>query len=271
MSWPSLEVASWSGFMDVTERLNVGPAARANYISRGQSDAEWGLAPTLSRLRPPEDSHAAFIELEQLLVREFMSQAHLHLTADVLGRRSNQLQKWAVMQHHGAPTRLLDWSQSLFVAAYYAVNSQWDRDGAIWLFHEPLLVTLMEERFDVPDGRSFADFLLKPDAPAAVLPWFPPILTERMSAQQGLFTVALNPLTSHEESLAILSPAQEDGAEVLRKIVVPARLKPSFLRRLKAMNITASVLFPGVDGLGRSISELVQLSAIPGEGTQGAG
>ena len=131
------------------------------------------------------------------------------------------------MQHHGAPTRLLDWSYSPFVAAYYAVNSQWDLPGAIWLFQEPILVAQMEKKFHVPDGRSFAEFLFQPDAPLAVLPWAPPTLTERITAQQGLFTVALNPLTSHEETLAILRPFQEDGAEVLRKIVVPPKLKPS--------------------------------------------
>ena len=267
MSWPTLELTNWSDFLEITEALNRGPAVHGNYVARGQSAAEWGLSPTLSRLRPANDSHESFIDLERLLVKEFVSKAHLHVTQDVLGGKHNQLQKWAVMQHHGAPTRLLDWSYSPFVAAYYAVNSQWDQAGAIWLFQEPILVTQMEKKFDVPDGRSFAEFLFKPDAPLAVLPWAPPTLTERMTAQQGLFTVALNPLTSHEETLAILRPLQEDGAEVLRKIIVPAGLKPSFLRHLKTMNITASALFPGVDGLGLSISELAQLSATPGEGS----
>jgi hypothetical protein len=46
------------------------------------------------------------------------------------------------------------------------------------------------------------------------------------------------------------------------KIVIPEKLKPEFLRRLQIMNITANSLFPGVDGLGRSVREFIQVEVL---------
>ena len=45
----------------------------------------------------------------------------------------------------------------------------------------------------------------------------------------------------------------------MKKIIIPHSAKPDFLSELRRMNITAAALFPGVDGLGRSIAELTSL------------
>ena len=52
-----------------------------------------------------------------------------------------------------------------------------------------------------------------------------------------------------------------EGYSIVRKFVIPSGLKPRFLANLQMMNITASVLFPGIDGLGRSIKEMLGLEA----------
>ncbi len=44
-----------------------------------------------------------------------------------------------------------------------------------------------------------------------------------------------------------------------RKLIIPNQLKPDFLRHLRRLNITARSLFPGIDGFGRSVSELVRI------------
>lgn len=265
VSWPIVSVASWADFLALVDRLDRGPAVAPNYVARGQSDGAWGLVPTLLRDLSGDVSHEALIELEATLQREFVSQAFLHIDAEALGGRHNQLQKWAVMQHHGAPTRLLDWSRSLFVAAYYAVDSKWDCDGAIWLCHQRAL-EIEVERQHPGYARNWTLSLFDSDAPQALCIWVPDRRTGRMTAQQGVFTVAANPLTSHEEVIYSLSAPRYAEALVFGKAVVPARLKPQFLRNLKAMNITANALFPGIDGLGRSMSELRRLSILPGHG-----
>ena len=53
--------------------------------------------------------------------------------------------------------------------------------------------------------------------------------------------------------------ASQIDSQYVRKIVIPPKQKPEFLLRLRTMNITGASLFPGVDGLGMAIKELVSL------------
>src|SRR5262245_49922976 len=76
-----------------------------------------------------------------------------------------------------------------------------------------------------------------------------------MPAQQGCFTMCEQILAGHECIIGEL------GAENLWQLTIPANQKPDFLLRLREMNITASTLFPGVDGLAESVGELVVLGS----------
>ena len=85
------------------------------------------------------------------------------------------------------------------------------------------------------------------------------VQTDRMAAQQLLFTLSPRILADHGQLIArTLDRAAE---RAWQKLVVPAALKAEFMRRLRTMNITARTLFPGLDGVGRSIGELVTLEA----------
>jgi hypothetical protein len=81
-----------------------------------------------------------------------------------------------------------------------------------------------------------------------------------MIAQQGFFSICCNVLSDHEQvfSESLTAPREK---ELFRKLVIPAQLKILFARKLRSMNITANALFPGLDGLARSVAELVQLEA----------
>ena len=101
---------------------------------RGQANAGWNLIPTayrgLESLSPPfQRSDTKWIgEVERDIYRTFAREAarffrgHSHLNWNSL----------FVAQHYGAPTRLLDWTWNIIVAAYFSVISDCDRDGAIW-------------------------------------------------------------------------------------------------------------------------------------------
>jgi hypothetical protein len=81
--------------------------------------------------------------------------------------------------------------------------------------------------------------------------------SDRMIAQQGWFSVCRQVLADHG---AIFDDAfsKPDDKLFYGKVVIPATLKPQFARRLRAMNVTAYALFPGIDGLGKSVAEFLQ-------------
>jgi hypothetical protein len=83
--------------------------------------------------------------------------------------------------------------------------------------------------------------------------------TDRMVAQQAVFTIALDVLADHLELIQNLEA--RSGEEFLLKLIIPAGLKEEFLYRLVAMNITAAALFPGIDGAGKAVAEYVALRA----------
>ena len=82
-----------------------------------------------------------------------------------------------------------------------------------------------------------------------------------MVAQQGLFTVSRNITTEH--SKGILDTLQGSQGEIeghqFSKLTIPGEIKRELRSRLRYMNLTAASLFPGVDGLGRSVTESVEL------------
>jgi hypothetical protein len=152
------------------------------------------------------------------------------------------------MQHYGTPTRLLDWTSSPYVAAYFAAEQALDRDGAVLVID----ANRLNDSFGKSNRALGRDGILRTmDEPPGVMAFTPEQKTRRLVAQQGYFTVATHPDVAHDE---LLSAA---GA-VIRRWIIPSNLKPMVLRHLRTMNVLAQTLFPGLDGLGRSAGELIK-------------
>src|SRR5262249_13195135 len=145
---------------------------------------------------------------------------------------------WTLMQHHGAPTRLLDWTASAFVAAYFACETDRRDDGAVWVLDSHALAERVTQVFGVsfPSANEFAPRCLDRMAVRAVWVISRPRATERIVAQQGVFTVAEQILTDHDTELTRLANGNDD---VFFRIVIPSVLKKPFLRRLRRLNISA--------------------------------
>jgi hypothetical protein len=247
MAWPVLNVNSLDHFLKIASHLNYGPVATVPYLFRGQSNHAWSLQPTLTRELSGSFSEDAALLIEQDCKRKFIEQAHLHIPFALLPTADKDTEWWAIMQHHSAPTRLLDWTASPFVAAYFAAVENWEIDGVLWLFHAK---TLIESTLKNANSQIQLN-LYRAEKPSS-----------RIIAQQGAFVYCNKLLANFEEILdELLTPVHyECGEEVLRKVIIPKELKPQLMRHLQIMNITASSLFPGLDGLGRTASELVRLS-----------
>jgi len=81
---------------------------------------------------------------------------------------------------------------------------------------------------------------------------------ERTVRQQGTFSVSNNILRNHDD-LIVEMAIKADKPSGLYKLEIPSHLKLEFLARLRQMNITSESLFPGLDGLGRTIRETLLL------------
>ena len=248
-----IRVASWN---ELNERLYEGswqPALgrhRSYYAFRGMKDAAYDLRTSLARLG------GSYNRLETHLLRNFRKYAQRQ---DVAG---DSVWNWlAVAQHHGLPTRMLDWTYSPYVALHFVTQDtySYDVDGVIWCVnyietnrHLPdrLKAILSEEKEVVftaemlSRAASSLDAFDKLAQEDFVAFFEPPSLDERIVNQFALFCLM-------SSATARLDHWLEEHPQVWRKVVIPAELKWEIRDKLDQANITERVLFPGLDGLSR--------------------
>jgi hypothetical protein len=246
-----IRVDSWTELQeqlfDEAWRPEIG-RFRSNYAFRGRADAAEDLRSSLIRLGGDTRN------VEGYLLRNFRKYA----------RRSDvpidSLWNWlALGQHHGLPTRLLDWTYSPFVALHFATWNleRYDRDGIVWcLDYVRAHAELPDELADVLEQEGanvFTPELLAEAAPGLreleghaddffCLFLEPPSLDDRIVNQYALFGLLSSPTATLDEWL-------ETRPELCRRIVIPAELKWEVRDKLDQANITERVLFPGLDGL----------------------
>lgn len=222
---------------------------RTNSVFRGQAVAGHPLTTSLMRLG------GDYADLETALLRTFRRYAHRWAP------ESDTVWNWlALAQHHGLPTRMLDWTYSPFVALHFATCDleRWDEDGAVWCVDFTVTNRLLPPRLhDILEGEGAAVFTAEMLAQAApslfefdrlasdpfAVFFEPPSLDDRIVNQFALFGLLSNPTARLDEWLEA-----RDG-EGVRRIVLPAALKPEVRDKLDQINVTERVLLPGLDGL----------------------
>jgi hypothetical protein len=270
------------------EEVKNNFASRPLWAFRGQADAKWSLETTLYReaVRNDRISWSNLRSRESWLLYQFRRFAH-HYRSD-LPPEEDVLAWLALIQHYGGPTRLLDFSYSLYVAAFFAVESA-ESDAAIWAINLSTLESGTYERLDFWPSGAIDDFrranndkfhklIESPSEVQAVIHVEPDQLHERMWTQQGLFLAPTDPNMPFMNNLASafgkssvnISQTKtakwttsldsrswreygERGYIAVVKIVLPREIHSEILDDLQTMNINAATLFPGLEGFARSL------------------
>jgi hypothetical protein len=267
-AWPEQRIDSLQDIQQLAKAIDAGWPNSNRCLFRGQSCAGWALQPSLAReLVGSTMNWFQVAQLEHEMMNRFWRDGHRDLEPGVSSKkRAISLNSWPLMRHYGAPTRVLDWSLSPYVALYFAVEQRWEEDGALWWFRASTAENLMTRRFgakyknyerllfETGDDQAFVGST----ALAMLFTYELHLTIQRMGSQQSMFTVCLDPMADHAhvlEEFASYGDGPHHG-----KLIVPKELKPELLRELQLMNVTGKAMFPGLDGLGRTLTELTRLS-----------
>jgi hypothetical protein len=226
---------------------------RSPFVFRGTPQTEFDLRSGLLRLaRSSQEAR----RLEPHLLRSFRKYAQVDAVAGI------SIWRWlALAQHHGLPTRLLDWTWSPLVALHFVTENvaHFKQDGMVISvdtlgarrFLPAKLKNIIEEektgvfsiemldrasstlaKFDQLNKQPFVAFL------------DPPALDARIVNQFAVFSVM-------NDGAARLDLWLASHAELCRKVIIPAELKWEIRDKLDQANVAERMLFPGLDGLCR--------------------
>jgi hypothetical protein len=165
------------------------------------------------------------VKSEIAIFNEFQRHIPAYSSADT----SNLWSVMALAQHHGLPTRLLDWTTNPLVAAYFACEGESDSDSAVWVVWG----------FDNDDHPSLPANPADIERVFCVTPW---VISPRIQAQSGEFTAHPNgrPISDFLTC--------EDR---ILKIRIPKEVRIRILLQLDLIGINRRTLFPDLDGLAQ--------------------
>ena len=215
---------------------------------RGHTSADWDLLPSIAR--PPRS-----IAAELTVFKRFKQNAYPFLSSPP----STEWEWLFLMQHYGAPTRLLDWTDSPLIGLYFAVETPDDtRDGCVWALRpiklneiarlvpaHPLDIPLFGQDDDLDNylpSRVHLTPGMQSNTPAAAIA---PRQFERVVAQMGSFTITQKDQTA----------LQNLDGEHLTQYVIPAGAKQAIRGELLHLRVTRLTVFPELGNVAAQAQE----------------
>ncbi len=229
-----IETEAIESFADLQELADKYIGLKFRF--RGVRKKKYLLIPKIGRPEARDDEGSWTKENEQWLLREFKKRAPARLIPGTLPK--TEWEWLALAQHHGLPTRLLDWTRNPYVAGYFAVENVGkaedgeEGDSAIYLYKS-------EGEIDVNKHRN--PFKLEIGGIEEPIEFSSTHVTERIAAQDGTFTI-------HPKPEAAFQPS------TLKKWTLKKGCHEAIKRKLWQMGIRRASLFVGLDGVAETLS-----------------
>jgi len=256
MSWKTMEVrdgvarVSCDNWRDFVAFVQEELLDYKQYIFRGHRDASWKLVPSLYRLEPERSFFALSLN------------AFKNATRGRRGPNPSQLSEdewWALGQHHGLMTPLLDWTLSPFVAAFFAFQHNVEstflpKDRAVFALaryavQKKTARIEKEEPGTVDTGT---------DAIAVISPQVDD--NSRLISQSGLFTKSLGYTEDIEKWVQSHFSGEDKWTLIKITITENDGDRGAFLKFLNRMNISHLTLFPDLDGAARYCNMEIEIT-----------
>lgn len=264
-------ISGWKDLIDFeTEIESTGQ----EWIFRGLSSPSYRLMTTLERActdffacttdeirKDPEMIHV----VENALITDFKRLCPIY-SPPVLPSVDDTIGWIALMRHYGAPTRLLDFTYSFFIATYFAVEAE-NAKPVVWAINKTWIskqcryeiynvfskdeADKLSEAWGRREGWVF-DKLFRTPNPLVhcVWPVSPFVFNDRLSAQQGLFLCANNISVPFHQALESI-PDSSDNVKSVQ--IVGDKARCEILRKLYRTKTNRETLFPGFPGFAESL------------------
>ncbi|MBC3420693.1 FRG domain-containing protein [Pseudomonas sp. RW3S2] len=258
-------------WLAVSPTSKLGPGAE-DLIYRGQSDARWPLVPSILRPRqhPPIFSKPGLVDATEMVFYEIMMLNEYARHCDAIGiavpndspgfRRDvieaqtadryfknpslwpnpEVLDLMAMAQHHGVPTRLLDWTTKPFTSLYFAASSALANNDT-WIPEQRLAIWAINR----------AKLGLHPKIK---LHTSPGVISKHLAAQGGLFTV--HPHSGSRRSAFEVHGLEsyfEDLPPSLFKLTLPVFEAGRLLTLCCRAGFSGAEIYPTPDGAGKAV------------------
>lgn len=216
--WKEQTIKSWSEFIATMTGREYSDCF---WSFRGVPSADFDLIPSIGRESVRERYSK---EWEEEIFSRFKQEAIPHL----IRLPTTEIGWLCLARHHGLPTRLLDWTSSPLIAAFFAVSGAKRAtidppDCAIYAYWGKEYVGEEQIKNPFAGRKNFIEIRVSHYSP-------------RLTAQKGYFTLHGRP------TVPLRHPT-------LRKIIIPGELCVSFTEYLDLFGINAATLFPDLDGL----------------------
>lgn len=200
--------------------------SKTDYIFRGVKSEKHKLIPSIGRIKTNEPEKDFTVTEEKELLKLFKQK-----TYSFVNREMNDWEYLALAQHHGLPTRLLDWSWNPLVALYFAVEEEWQEKSALYVWKKGMRGLLEQPKDKTPFCIDEVEVFI------------PQHCTNRITAQSGIFTI-------HPE------PTGEFEDENMSKIIIYNEVRKGIKNKLERLGIHRGTLFPDINGVTQYIKWL---------------